>query len=86
MFEIVNGSIKPASVNEPLTAGSALTHVEVHGPGEGRLYKRRAIKKAGSTSSYEVEWLVASLNGVNAYITENEGRLVVVMTTDNLRP
>ena len=47
--------------------------------GEGRMFKRRAIKAAGTESAYEVSFLVAELNGVRVY---QSGRDVIVTTQD----
>lgn len=50
--------------------------------GEGRMFKRRAIKGAGTESAYEVSFLVVELNGVRVYQSENN----VIVTTQDLYP
>ena len=35
--------------------------------GEGRMFKRRAVKGAGSENAQEVCWLVAEIDGVRLY-------------------
>lgn len=45
----------------------------------GRMFKRRAIKAAGTERAYEVSFLVAELNGVRVY---QSGRDVIVTTQD----
>jgi hypothetical protein len=46
---------------------------------EGRMFKRRAIKRAGSSQAEAVEWCVVELNGVRVYV---DGENVVVTTLD----
>lgn len=46
---------------------------------EGRMFKRRAIKNAGTEAAQEVSWLVAELNGVRVY---QNGPNVIVTTKD----
>lgn len=50
--------------------------------GEGRMFKRRAIKAAGTESAYEASFLVAELNGVRVYQSGNS----VIVTTEDLYP
>lgn len=47
----------------------------------GKMFKRRAIKWTPEGTK-EIEWLVASLDGVNVYVQEDK----IVVTKDNLRP
>ena len=45
----------------------------------GRMFKRRAIKGAGSAEAREVCWLVTELDGVRVY---QEGQHVIVTRKD----
>lgn len=49
----------------------------------GRMWKRRAIKRALSPSPVEEQWLVGELDGVRSYIKEipHEPTLIAGMTT-----
>lgn len=47
--------------------------------GEGRMFKRRAVKGAGSENAQEVCWLVAELDGVRVY---QQGANVIVTRED----
>lgn len=49
---------------------------------EARMFKRRAIKQAGSADAVEVNWLVAELNGVRVY----QNGAAVIVTTQDLYP
>lgn len=46
---------------------------------DGRMFKRRAIKGAGSEGAEEVCWLVAELDGVRVY---QQGNHVVISRQD----
>jgi hypothetical protein len=48
----------------------------------GRMFKRRAIRRAGSEQAEETCWLVVELNGVRVY---QQGGQVIV-TTEDLNP
>ena len=50
--------------------------------GNGRMFKRRAIKGAGSAAAQELSWLVTELNGVRVY----QNGLNVIVTTEDLYP
>jgi hypothetical protein len=45
----------------------------------GRMFKRRAVKAAGTPEAVEVNWLVCELNGVRVY---QQGDAVIVTTRD----
>ncbi len=47
--------------------------------GDGRMFKRRAIKGVGSGNSEEVCWLVAEMDGVRVY---HQGNSVIVTKND----
>ncbi|MBK8359600.1 MAG: hypothetical protein IPL15_11760 [Comamonadaceae bacterium] len=47
--------------------------------GDGRMFKRRAIKGVGSGNSEEVCWLVAEMDGVRVY---HQGSSVIVTKND----
>jgi hypothetical protein len=47
--------------------------------GNGKMFKRRAIKGVGSGAAEEVSWLVAELDGVRVY---QSGRNVIVSRAD----
>jgi len=49
---------------------------------EGKMFKRRAIKRAGTPEAEEVCWLVAELNGVKVYQNGNS----VVVTDQEMYP
>lgn len=55
--------------------------VTVMGP-DGKMFKRRAIKNAGTEQATEVCYLVAELNGVRVYQNGTD----VVVTTQDLYP
>lgn len=46
---------------------------------EGKMFKRRAVKRLGSPKPERVEWCVVELNGVRVYV---DGENVVVTTRD----
>jgi hypothetical protein len=48
----------------------------------GSMFKRRAIKAAGTEQAQEVCWLVAELNGVRVY----QNGSAVVVTTEDMYP
>lgn len=50
--------------------------------GEGRMFKRRAIKRAGSESAEEVCWLVAEMDGVKVYQSGNN----IVISKEDMYP
>lgn len=50
--------------------------------GEGRVFRRRAIKAFGTEAARPVEWAVGELNGVRAYFDGTH----VVLTTEDLMP
>ena len=47
--------------------------------GEGRMFKRRAIKGVGSGNAEEVCWIVAEMDGVRVY---HQGNSVIVTKND----
>ena len=50
--------------------------------GDGRMFKRRAIKGVGSGNAEDVCWLVAELDGVKLY--QNGGN--IVLTKQEMNP
>ena len=50
--------------------------------GEGRMFKRRAVKGAGSENAQEVCWLVAEIDGVRLYQNGNE----IILTRQDMNP
>lgn len=48
----------------------------------GRMFKRCAIKAAGTSSATEINWLVVDLNGVRVY----QKGLDIIVTTQDLNP
>ena len=50
--------------------------------GEGRMFKRRAVKGAGSENAQEVCWLVAVIDGVRLYQTGNQ----IILTRQDMNP
>ena len=49
---------------------------------DGRMFRRRAIKRALSPSAEPVEWLVVELDGVKVYVHDGG----VIVTRRDLRP
>ena len=50
--------------------------------GDGRMFKRRAIKGAGSESAEEICWLVAEIDGVKLYQNGSN----IVLTKQEMNP
>ena len=50
--------------------------------GEGRMFKRRAVKGAGSENAQEVCWLVAEIDGVRVYQQGNS----IIVTKNDMNP
>ena len=50
--------------------------------GEGRMFKRRAVKGAGSENAQEVCWLVAEIDGVRLYQNVNQ----IILTRQDMNP
>ncbi len=50
--------------------------------GDGRMFKRRAVKGAGSENAEEVCWLVAEMYGVRVYQQGNS----VIVTKNDMNP
>ena len=50
--------------------------------GEGRMFKRRAVKGAGSEGAQEVCWLVAEIDGVRLYQNGNQ----TILTRQAMNP
>jgi hypothetical protein len=71
MFEITKG--------EKTVGTDGLRTMQVDS--EGTMFKRRAIKWAREGQK-EIEWLVASLDGVNVYLQDDK----IIVTKENLRP
>ena len=46
---------------------------------DGRVFRRRAVKNAGTADAQQVEWAVAELDGVRVYV---DGQNVVVTRAD----
>lgn len=62
--------------------GLALSVLEA----EGRVFKRRAQKGIGAPGVKHLTWAVGELNGVRCYAVPHEGRVHVIMTTQDLYP
>ena len=50
--------------------------------GVGRMFKRRAVKGAGSENAQEVCWLVAEIDGVRLYQNGNQ----IILTRQDMNP
>lgn len=50
--------------------------------GEGRVFRRRAVKAVGTEAARRVEWVVGELDGVRCYFDGQH----VVLTREDLRP
>jgi hypothetical protein len=50
--------------------------------GEGRMFKRRAVKGVGSGSAEEVCWLVAEIDGVRLYQSGKN----IILTKQDINP
>lgn len=84
-FELENPSCEPAETDKDRIATGPRTLFAV-APGMTKMHKRRAIKNAGSPSSYEVEWAVAELDGVRCYIHDDGDRITVILSKEDLYP
>lgn len=67
-------------------AAAAGIAVSLLGDGEGRLFKRNAIKQACTPQARKVQWLVAELDGVFTYIHAEAGTVSVVVSRRELYP
>ena len=54
--------------------------------GEAKLFKRNAFKNVGTPDVRKEQWLVAELDGVRAYISDDGERLKIVMSKQDLYP
>jgi hypothetical protein len=54
--------------------------------GQGQLYKRRAVKRAGSPAAQNLTWLVGELDGVRCYGITLDSGMHVVLTREDLVP
>ena len=52
----------------------------------GRLFKRNAIKQAGSPGAFKVQWLVGELDGVRVYVKDTGEAVHLIMTKADLYP
>lgn len=50
--------------------------------GDGRMFKRRAVKGVGSETAEEICWLVAEIDGVKLYQNESN----IVLTKQEMNP
>ena len=60
--------------------------VSVFCDGKTAMFKRNAIKGAGSPTARKVQWLVAELDDVRAYVQVEGERTSVVLTKQDLWP
>ena len=49
---------------------------------DGRMFRRRAVKKIGSAEAHSIEWLVVELDGVKVYVDKEN----IVVTRRNMNP
>lgn len=57
------------------------------GPGDARMFRRRAFRMRPDGASEPIEMLVAELDGVRAYLRRDpDGRLQVVLSRLDLQP
>ena len=54
--------------------------------GNGRMFKRRAIKGAGSPAAKHLTWLVGHLDGVKCYVMTLDSGMHVILTREELIP
>ena len=52
----------------------------------GRLRKRNAIKNAGTPRARREQWLYGELEGVRCYVRDEDGKVHIVMTKQDLYP
>ena len=56
------------------------------GGAAGRLRKRNAIKKACTPQARREQWLYGELEGVRCYVRDEDGKVHIVMTKQDLYP
>ena len=54
--------------------------------GAGRLRKRNAIKNACTPRARREQWLYGELEGVRCYVRDEDGKVHIVMTKQDLYP
>jgi len=69
-----------------LHASNGRVGLSVFADGETRLVKRNAIKRAGTPEVRKVQWLLAELDGVRAYLADDGTTVNVVLTRQDLYP
>lgn len=64
-------------------ASNGTTAVQLLEPaGEGRMFRRRAVRGVGGPAPQPVEWLVVELDDVRVYVDQGN----VIVTRQDLRP
>lgn len=69
-----------------LHASNGRVGVSLFADGATRMIKRNAIKKACTPEARKVQWLVAELDGVRAYLSDDGTTVNVVLTKQDLYP
>lgn len=50
------------------------------------IHKINAIKKACTPRAHKVQWAVGELAGVKVYVQDRDGRVTILLTTEELNP
>jgi len=85
LYEIENASIEETQTDEHRSGKGENSLVLVH-PGKTKLHMRRALKGIGGGNPKEVNWLCAAYNNVYVYINDDQGKVTVVVTDQDLNP
>ncbi|MHA7839860.1 MAG: hypothetical protein ACX98W_20540 [bacterium] len=82
-FKIVLGDREAAAVGEDLDL-----YVSAQaGEPAPRLFKRRGLKMPlGAGQARAVFWLVGEVNGVRCYVSREDGKVRIRMTTEDINP
>ena len=68
------------------TASNGRVGVTLYPDGPSRMRKRNAIKNACTARARKVQWLMAELDGVRAYVRDDAEGVSVVLTKEDLYP
>lgn len=78
----MNSQVHEITVDEAGNQHGTDGNITVSLIGEGRMFKRRAVKGAGSENAQEVCWLVAEIDGVRLYQNGNQ----IILTRQDMNP
>lgn len=85
LFEIENASIEEVETEETRSGTGENSLTIVH-PGKTKMHMRRALKGFGGGQPREVNWLCAAHNGTYVYIHDNDGKVTIVITDQDMNP